>query len=178
MVNTDREEFDKQLAVMFAAFPSAYFTDARKEAYWRGLKSMSMPLFIRVVDRVIGQSGDEEPPSVSRIWGISRDLLSHAPSGGNRVGTHAPKVEEPRLSEPRRKANLVLLRYIAAYRGPSIPHNVMGALVKAKDRLMDDFESIMTEAEVTHDEIRQALNAAFDRVIANPPTHEETDVCE
>lgn len=179
MVSTDRDEFDKQLAVLFAAFPAAYFTDARKEAYWRGLKSMSLPLFTRVVDRVLGQSGDEQPPSVSRVWEISRDLMSHAP--GSLRPTIAGKpinFDEPALSQPRRKANITLLRWIVAYNGPSIPDWQMRALVAAKDKLMDEFEHIMTEDEVSELEIREALNAAFDRVISTPQLQHEDHVCD
>jgi hypothetical protein len=179
MVNTDREEFDKQVAVLFGAFPQVYgLSDARKEAYWRGLQSMSLTLFVRVVDRVIGQSGDDEPPSVRRIWAISRDLVAHAPAAIHaHEGTSIRRPESVVMTETSRQANLVLVRYIASFRGPNIEPHVVRRLVETKNKLVKDFEEIMAEAEVSLEEIHASLISAFDRVIkSSAHTQEDENV--
>lgn len=75
MLSTDRSAFDEQLEVLFGGFPQ-FLTPNRKEAFWRGLQKMPLPLFARCVDHVLSEKGDDKLPTPNRIWQISQALRS------------------------------------------------------------------------------------------------------
>lgn len=77
MIASDREEFDRQLDVLFGGF-KAFLTPNRKEAFWRGLQKMQLSTFVRCVDHALGEKGDGEMPTTNRVWQISRMLHARA----------------------------------------------------------------------------------------------------
>lgn len=79
MNNTERKQFEDELAVLFGGFPQ-FLTPPRIEAYWRGLARMPLAVFRRCVDQALGESGLEKLPTVNTLWQISRTLRATAPS--------------------------------------------------------------------------------------------------
>lgn len=75
MLSTEREEFDKQLEVLFGGYPT-FVTAPRKEAYWRGLQKMQLSMFVRCVDAALQDQSEEgkKLPTVNRVWELSRTL--------------------------------------------------------------------------------------------------------
>lgn len=75
MLSTEREEFDKQLEVLFGGYPT-FVTAPRKEAYWRGLQKMQLSMFVRCVDAALQDQSEEgkKLPTVNRVWELSRNL--------------------------------------------------------------------------------------------------------
>lgn len=80
MLSTDRQDFEAQLEVLFGGYPAAFLTAPRKEAYWRGLQKMPLSLFVRCIDCALQDQSEEgrKPPTVNRVWEISRNLRSAA----------------------------------------------------------------------------------------------------
>jgi len=79
---SDRSEFEKGLAEIFAAIDKP-LGDAQREAFWRGLKQMSLIEFSRCRDKIIDDQRDGELPrkfGVSDIWLTKSKLQAAAPS--------------------------------------------------------------------------------------------------
>lgn len=76
MNSGDRVEFDRELAVLFAALDKPV-SEARSEAFWRGLAKMSLTDFARCVERLLQELTEGEAPryfTVSDIWNAKRRL--------------------------------------------------------------------------------------------------------
>lgn len=89
MQSADRIEFERQAAVLCAAF-NVPATDARVDAYWRGLEHMSLAQFTRVVEVAIGRDGPEKIPTTNGLWQLHRK---------QRAGISAPAPSKPREPE-------------------------------------------------------------------------------
>lgn len=82
MQASDRGEFETILAEIFAAIDKP-LGDAQREAYWRGLKQMSLLEFARCRDKILADLRDGETPrkfGVSDIWVARMKLQAAAPS--------------------------------------------------------------------------------------------------
>lgn len=79
MLSTERDEFDKQLSVMFGGWPKMLLTTERREAYWRGLQAMPLSGFMRCVDHALGERGMESVPTANHVWSIYRELRTSRP---------------------------------------------------------------------------------------------------
>lgn len=79
MLSTEREDFDKQLEVLFGGYPT-FVTAPRKEAYWRGLQKMQLSMFVRCVDAALQDQSEEgkKLPTVNRVWELSRTLKARS----------------------------------------------------------------------------------------------------
>jgi len=62
LLNIERPEFDKQLAILCAGL-DVPCTDERKEAYWKGLNRMSLPLFTRAVEQILSEENWTKVPA-------------------------------------------------------------------------------------------------------------------
>jgi len=79
---SDRSEFEPILAEIFAAVDKP-LGDAQREAFWRGLKQMSLVEFARCRDKILADLKDGETPrrfGVSDIWVTRMKLQAAAPS--------------------------------------------------------------------------------------------------
>lgn len=132
MLSTEREEFDKQLAVLFGGFPKAFLTTERKEAYWRGLEKMPLSAFVRCVNFVLGDNGIDDLPPVNRIWQISRDL---------RARTHQSDTQKP--TPQFDDYHMLAARWLFAYllKQGGVDPVKLPKLIAAKNRIVEQFRS-------------------------------------
>lgn len=103
MLNIERPEFDKQLAILCAGL-DVPCTDERKEAYWKGLNRMSLPLFTRAVEQILSEENWTKVPKPGQIWEASRRLRAQVVT--------PPKDDGPQLDPWERAANHHLLAHI------------------------------------------------------------------
>lgn len=153
MLSTDREAFDAQLAVLFGGFPKPFLTDARKEAYWRGLQKMPLPLFTRVVDEALADGGVDEVPSINGVWNISRSLRRRSQPAEDA----APKLK---LSDCHAYGNRALYWWLWT-KGAATAAS-MQKILAAKDRLCDAYDSITSEYPEESVDLRDKLFAAWE----------------
>lgn len=81
MLASDRADFDTTLAEIFAAIDKP-LGDAQREAFWRGLKQMSLVEFSRCRDKIIADLADCETPrkfGVSDVWVAKGKLRAALP---------------------------------------------------------------------------------------------------
>ncbi len=162
--SAERVEFNAQMAVLCAGF-NVPPTAERLEAYWVGLSKMQMPAVVRVVDYALGQDGPEKIPNAPALWMIYRKLKSTArpaPSAGDMQG--------PVVDAYTAFANRALMVFLQQ-RGAADPA-VLPRLVDEKNRIAGDFRIIAAEEEVTPEEFRERLFAAFARVHREIPPHQ------
>lgn len=142
MLSTDREDFDKQLEVLFGGHPTVFLTQPRREAYWRGLQKMPLAMFVRCVDHALQDSSElaAKVPSVNRIWDISRHLKSRAASA-------APTFEQPvQLDDYALLGNRWLLAFLVRRaldpKAPWSPDEpTLQRLLATKDRIVQQFRA-------------------------------------
>jgi hypothetical protein len=111
VLSADREDFEKQLEVLFGGYPT-FLTPPRKEAYWRGLQKMPLSMFIRCVDYALQDTSEEgkKLPTVHRLWDISHGLKSRVQPQLVREPENGPK-----LDHFARFANIQLFKFMRAY---------------------------------------------------------------
>jgi hypothetical protein len=68
----ERPEFESNLASLCAAF-NVPIGD-RLEAYWIGLKQMTLAQFVRVVEYATGENGPDKIPTTTQIWSLHKQL--------------------------------------------------------------------------------------------------------
>ena len=106
MLTTDRSDYDKLFdswCVGLGAIP----TEARREAYWKGLSKMSVIQFSRVVDHCLSEDGPEKMPTVPGVWKLWRSIAAAARS---RSMPPPPPPEE--LSKGLQHVNGMFLKYL------------------------------------------------------------------
>lgn len=75
MLNADRPEFEKQLAILCAAM-DVPCTEERKEGYWKALHSMPLIRFVRTIQHMLENESWVKIPKPSQIWDASKRLKS------------------------------------------------------------------------------------------------------
>lgn len=174
--STERVEFDAELGTLFGGFPPSMLTPERKDAYWRGLGKMPMPLFTRVVDRALdGEHGEEKLPSVKRLWQISYEVRAES-----RAHAQAPAKPERPFDEFIAHGNRVLFAFLTSsearrfgddqavslpdsaksMRGAPTPES-LAAMIRAKNKLVADYRLICEEEPHASLELRDQLLAKF-----------------
>ncbi len=81
MQESDRAEFDVILAELFAAIDKPLW-DAPRNAFWKGLRQMSLIEFSRCRDKIVADLADAEPPrkfGVSDVWVAKGKLRAAVP---------------------------------------------------------------------------------------------------
>lgn len=81
MQESDRSEFEKCLAEIFAAIDKP-LGEAQREAFWRGLRQMSLVEFSRCRDKILADLAEGETPrkfGVSDIWVVKGKLRAALP---------------------------------------------------------------------------------------------------
>lgn len=73
MLNADRPEFDKQLAILCAAM-DVPCTEERKEGYWKALNSMPLIRFARTIEYMLEKESWVKIPKPSQIWDGSKRM--------------------------------------------------------------------------------------------------------
>lgn len=184
MNSTERKEFEDELAVLFAAFPPLRMQTAHIDAYWRGLGKMAMPMFQRVIARVLDpEKGEDKLPSPRRIWSISRELVSESRAAAQPAATQAPQ-----LDTFESYGNRVLFWFLTScpsaspdpelsplrgeqrdMRGAATPDSLC-AMVAAKNKLVADYRLICSEEPGAALELRDALIERF-RTLFVPKTN-------
>lgn len=76
MLSTDRQEFETQCATLCAGF-NVPPTKERIEAFWIGLKNMSLLQFVRVVEHALSEDGPDKFPTPKGMWALHRAAKSH-----------------------------------------------------------------------------------------------------
>jgi hypothetical protein len=77
----DRKAFDAILAELFGALDKP-LTDAKRDAFWKGLQRMGILEFARCRDHILAKLETGEPPKnfgVSQVWDAKRELRAKAP---------------------------------------------------------------------------------------------------
>lgn len=154
MLSTERSEFADHLGTLCAGF-NVPVTDLRSEAYWRGLAKMPLGQFVRVVEHALGPDGPERIPTAPQCWTIARSLRT-------RPKAATATVPERAFETFAAFGNRCLLRFLTD-RGGVEPHT-LAQLVAEKTRIADQFRDVASECEVSAEEVREALFAAFKRV--------------
>lgn len=152
----DREQFVAQLAELCAGF-NVPVTDARSEAYWRGLQRMELPMFARCVEYAIGQSGPEKFPTTGALWGIYRNLRRWRPPAAAAREEEAPKVDDFTAFANRR-----LIKFLMA-RG-AVADVSIAAMVAVKNRLAESYREIDQSERVTEQDFARSLEVEFARL--------------
>lgn len=114
MNSSDRGDFERELAVLFAAIDKPV-TEARSEAFWRGLAKMSMLEFSRSVERLLQDLQEGEAPryfSVADVWAARRRLRA-APV----VYVHEQPIQQQPMDGWDVRANELLLKHLATRLG-------------------------------------------------------------
>lgn len=78
MQASDRDGFVKLVGQLCAGF-EVPMSEARVDAYWRGLEQLALPAFERIVTFALGEDGPAKFPKVSDIWQLHRSLRVRAP---------------------------------------------------------------------------------------------------
>lgn len=85
MLNAERPEFDKQLAILCAAM-DVPCTEERKEGYWKALHSMPLVRFARAIEHVLEKESWVKIPKPSQIWDASKRVASEQHFGAKDDG--------------------------------------------------------------------------------------------
>lgn len=166
MNSTERQDFEGELAVLFAAFPPLRMQPAHVDAYWRGLAKMTMPMFRRVLERVLDpEKGEERLPSPKRLWQIHREIRSES-----RAQAQPPAKDDRPFDAFVAHGNRVLLSYLRTHGGAS--RESLQAMIAAKNKLIADYRLICEEEPEAAGELRDKLIEAFDRLFARMPPEE------
>jgi hypothetical protein len=98
MLQADREEFDRQVALLCAAF-NVPVAD-RADAYWLAFNKLRLDDWLRMVAHCVGQNGPDKMPSVPALWKVRATLRSgQRPSIGVQSGlSPAERLTEAALS--------------------------------------------------------------------------------
>jgi hypothetical protein len=78
MLSTDRTEFEKQFAVLCAS-QDVPCTEARIEAFWRSLQSMTVLQFIRTIDHMLTKESWARMPKPTQVWDAFKRMRAAAP---------------------------------------------------------------------------------------------------
>jgi len=82
VIEGEREEFERQLAILFAGVDKP-LGEAAREAFWKGLQRMELVEFARCVTHLLAdlESSDGPPKrfSLADIWHAKRELRAKAP---------------------------------------------------------------------------------------------------
>lgn len=133
MLSTEREEFDKQLEVLFGGYPT-FVTAPRKEAYWRGLQKMQLSMFVRCVDAALQDQSEEgkKLPTVNRVWELSRTLKARQAMPQRTQETQASYDDYHQLGQ----------RWLLAFLiRNDIELDKLPKLVAAKNRIVTEFRA-------------------------------------
>lgn len=158
MLSTEREDFDKQLEVLFGGYPT-FVTAPRKEAYWRGLQKMQLSMFVRCVDAALQDQSEEgkKLPTVNRVWELSRTLKSRS----------AQPPQQTREVQSYDDYHQLGQRWLFGFlleRGGVEP-SVLPKLVAAKNRIVEQFRA-GGNIDGTVAEWFDVAKAEFERVAA------------
>lgn len=170
MLSIEREAFEAELLVLLTAF-NVPLTQARKDAYWRGLERMPLSVFARAVDVLVGDGGDSDLPAPSRIWQVSRELRVKAPAEA--------KAAPPAYDDFHRFGQRALLTFLLTHGAAS--DAALAKLVEVKNKIVDGVRlSCHGDAKGCDErgdtaDFRDVLLAAFARVFEER-TWEETEV--
>ena len=126
MPSPDRDEFDKQLAILCAAF-DVPCTEARREAYWKSLERMPVAVFARTIEHMLREEDWVRIPKPAQIWHASRRLRASGPT--------RPPDDGFRGDAWDMAANRHLLAYLLEHRIPG--RGPSSAAMRDKARLAD-----------------------------------------
>lgn len=135
MLAAEREDFDKQLDVLFGGYPT-FVTPPRREAYWRGLQKMQLSTFVRCVDAALQDQSEEgkKLPTVNRVWELSRVLKSRA------FTQQPPRTQEaPSYDDYHRLGSRWLFAFLLKRGG--VGPSALPKLVAAKNRIVEQFRA-------------------------------------
>lgn len=110
MQTSELEEFEAEIGKLCAGF-EVPVTKHRKDAYWSGLRKMSLAQFSRCVEFALSEEGPEDFPGTKTIWKIHRQLRAPGAPG---VHTSARAAEPDHLTY---WANRLLYAHITARGG-------------------------------------------------------------
>lgn len=156
MLNTERKDFEAQLAVLFGGFPQ-FLTEPRIEAYWRGLQKMPLSTFVRCVDHSLGEQGGDKLPTVNAVWQTSKVLRGQRQQLQKRE-------EKNNCDDFTAFANRRLYEYLRLCGG--VDEALLPKLVAEKNRLARQFLEVDSEERVDEKEFRTALQKGWNRIMA------------
>ena len=90
MQDTDAKSFERAILRLCAAF-DVPLTDARREAYWRSFRKVSVLEFAGLIDAALIESTFASMPTVGALWELHRKLQPSNPRPEKRRG---PSIQE------------------------------------------------------------------------------------
>lgn len=168
MLTADRPAFVKLAEALFAAFDKPP-SDARIEAYWRGLQAMHLLAFEAVVNHVVGPDGEEELPIPRQLYSINRRLVAARRAAELEGRKAALKPGEPPPPEPDRfecYANRVLVAVLCsltAQHGNIATDASLAEMIHVKHNYADKYREMCVDEPDACVEMRDALIAALTR---------------
>lgn len=156
MQSADRAEFIRLVEMLCAGF-NVPPIEMRVEAYWRGLQKMDLPIFARVVEYVLGSNGPERIPTVPQVWNLQREMRRSTRAPVPTANHPAPASFGPFHCFGQR----CLMRWLMQ-NGPASAEQ-LERLIEVKNLLVGQYRQVATECEVTAEEVRESLLAAFRR---------------
>jgi hypothetical protein len=154
--------FDEHLEVLFGGFPQ-FLTDPRREAYWRGLQKMPLSVFVRCVDQMLGENGQDKLPTVNTIWQVSRSLRAQP--------ADRPSVlNGQQLGVVHAYGNRALLSWLRKF--GSVSEVSLQKILAEKKRLCDAYDMITQEEPEAGFELRDKLFEAWDALREPMPASE------
>lgn len=171
MFSGDRMEFEEHLAILFAGFPTL-LTPPRVEAYWRGLDRMSLDVFKRCVDQMLGEHGEKTLPTPNRVWKVSRELRVKPPAPNPQASLQLRNYDDFHRFGQRRLFEFLIDNGAAS--NPSL-----AKLIERKNKLVGSFRvAYAGNSESAEDddiaEYREIFRSEF-RKLFEPRTYEETE---
>lgn len=156
MQEIDRAAFGKLAEALFAAFDKPA-SDARLEAYWRGLQSMHLLAFERVVDHVVGPDGEEDLPTPRQCHQISRSLVAEQRRNERPHTAPAPAKELDVYELYANRVLMRLLRELAHAHGSSATPESLAKMLHVKQIFVDGYRSMCATEPETSLELRDVL---------------------
>lgn len=92
MQENDGDKFDRALKRLCAGF-NVPPTDARREAYWRSFRKLSVLEFAGLIDVALVESTFAEMPTVGALWDLHR-RNTETPIAPTSSSRHEPLIEE------------------------------------------------------------------------------------
>lgn len=135
MLNADRQEFDKQIAILCAAM-DVPCTEERKEGYWKSLHRMSLVVLARTIEHMLEKESWIKIPKPSQIWDASKRLRTE-PVGPKDDGFHGDMWD---IAANQNLLNHILFRLKNGKKFPGQPISFFAFRLSEAERIKMGFD--------------------------------------
>lgn len=106
MQESDFDRFDRALKRLCAGFDTPP-TDARRDAYWRSFRKLTILEFSGLVDMALTESSFTSMPTVGVLWDLHRKLHASDPAPSQQMG---PTLQEQLMAWASSRAHAMMKR--------------------------------------------------------------------